>query len=206
MKLDKGDCIGFIGKTGEGKSTLVDIMMGLLPPTSGSLIVDDVDIHGFCDGSFSSGWRKLIAHVPQSIYLLDDTIANNIAFGIPNQQIDMERVYFAAKLAELSSVIDSFPLNYLTKIGERGVRLSGGQRQRIAIARALYRQSSMLILDEATSALDSNTEKSIINNIHLYLPKMTIVMIAHRLSTLKNCQKVFRVSNQSVLESSIEDN
>jgi len=188
--INKGETIGFIGETGSGKSTLLDILMRLFPPSSGNLLVDNQVI----DHNNYRQWQMHIAHVPQSIYLFDSTIEENIAFGVSKELIDHERVRKVSEYAQISDMIDSLKDGYLTFVGERGVRLSGGQRQRIGIARALYKKADVLILDEATSALDSKTEKMVIKALEGLETNMTILIIAHRLSTLKNCNKIFSLS------------
>lgn len=191
LDISKGSKIGFIGKTGSGKSTLLDIVMALLYPTSGSLSVDGVEI---CKEN-SRSWQSNIAHIPQEIYLSDSTIAENIAFGLPKHQIDYNKVENSAHQAQLADVIESLEGGYDTVVGEQGIRLSGGQRQRIGIARALYKNSDVLIFDEATSALDTNTEKALIDTINGFERNITILMIAHRLSTLSNCDMIVELEN-----------
>ncbi|MBT8608402.1 ABC transporter ATP-binding protein [Polynucleobacter paneuropaeus] len=197
LTIEKGDCIGLIGKTGSGKSTLADILMGLLQPVKGRMLVDSVTI------SFDNcrGWQKLIAHVPQVIYLADASIAENIAFGVPSSEIDLHKVRLAAQNAQLASSIESWPEAYKTIVGERGVRLSGGQRQRIGIARALYKEANVIILDEATSALDSHTEKLVMDAIKKIGANLTLIIIAHRLSTLESCNRVIELSNGGIIKS-----
>jgi ATP-binding cassette subfamily B protein len=183
LEIHKGQRVGFIGATGAGKSTLLDIVMGLLSPTEGVLAVDGQSI----DSKNIRKWQNHITHVPQSIYLADSSIEENIAFGVPAQDIDHIRVRLAASQAQISDVIESWPLQYKTKIGERGIRLSGGQRQRIGIARALYKQANVIIFDEATSALDGDTEKMVMDAVDGLNKDLTVLIIAHRLTTLKNC-------------------
>ena len=186
LEINKGDRVGIIGGTGSGKTTLADILMGLLLPSSGVMKVDGVLI----DGSDIGAWQKHIAHVPQSIFLADATILENIAFGMPYVNINIERVKSCAVKAHIASTIETLPEKYMTKIGERGIRLSGGQRQRIGIARALYKQADVLVFDEATSALDGDTEASIIEAIEGLDPALTIFMVAHRLTTLRKCNLI----------------
>lgn len=200
LNLYKGDCIGLIGKTGSGKSTLVDVLMGLLKPSKGQILVDDVDVYLADKSGNLPNFRSLISHVPQSIYLFDGSVASNIAFGQSPQNIDYTKLERAAKIAEIHDLINSLESKYQTQVGESGVRLSGGQRQRIGIARALYHSSEILILDEATSALDSHTEAKVIENIHTYLPSCTILMIAHRLSTLQNCNRIYKLCDNRLVE------
>ena len=199
FEICKGQRIGIIGSTGSGKSTTVDILMGLLKPTSGSLKVDGIDIHDTPIPRFLLEWRAAIAHVPQSIYLADKTIAENIAFGISKKEIDMERVIKSAQRAQLSSFIESMPNKYKSFIGERGIKLSGGQRQRIGIARALYKNASILIFDEATSSLDNRTESALMKIIEELNNELTIVMIAHRLTTVQRCNIIIEIDNGVVI-------
>ncbi len=191
LTINKGDKIGFIGETGCGKSTLLDIVMGLITPEKGGIFVDGELI----DKKNQTSWQKNIAHVPQSIFLSDSTIMENIAFGVPVDDINIDLVKKAAKQAELDLVIGQLPQKYQTMIGERGVRLSGGQRQRIGIARALYRQANILILDEATSALDSDTEKRVMKTVDNLDKDLTILIIAHRITTLEGCNKIIEVDH-----------
>ncbi|EDM23168.1 ABC transporter ATP-binding protein [Caminibacter mediatlanticus] len=194
--IKKGQKVGFIGKTGSGKSTLIDIIMGLLKPKSGEIFIDDV----LLDDYKIKLWQKNIAHVPQFIFLSDASIAENIAFGIPKEKIDMEKVIESAKKAALHDFIESLPNKYNTFVGERGVQLSGGQRQRIGIARALYKNAEVIVLDEATSALDNETEKSVMKSINKLNKNLTILMIAHRLSTLEECDVIYRLENGRIIE------
>jgi ATP-binding cassette, subfamily B, bacterial PglK len=195
LQIPKGSRVGFIGKTGSGKSTLLDLVMGLLPPTLGNIKIDGRVIAAVN----MSDWQALIAHVPQSIFLADRSISENIAFGQPRLNIDMERVKEAARQAQIGELIASWPSGYDTVIGERGVRLSGGQRQRIGIARALYKRAEVIIFDEATSALDSDTEESVMNAIKGLGSSLTVLIIAHRLSTLSMCNKVVELGNEGIL-------
>ena len=192
LDIKKGDCIGIIGKTGSGKSTLIDIMMGLLDPTHGTLEVDESVI----TSSNRRAWQSRIAHVPQNIYLSDSTIEENIAFGIPVEEIDSSLVRRAAISANIDSVVNEWPLKYKTILGERGIRLSGGQRQRIGIARALYKQADVLFLDEATSSVDTTTEASIMKAIEELSNDVTLIIIAHRITTLKNCSRIIELTNE----------
>jgi len=184
--IPKGSRIGFSGTTGSGKSTLLDILMGLLYPGEGALQIDGQAV----TPANSSTWQARIAHVPQSIFLSDASVAENIAFGTPRDQIDMERVCMAATQAQIGETVAGLPHGYETLVGERGIRLSGGQRQRIGIARALYRKADVLVFDEATSALDVDTEQAVMQAIELLGPELTIVIVAHRLSTLEKCDQV----------------
>lgn len=198
LEIRLGERIGLIGSTGSGKSTLVDILMGLLVPTSGRLLVDGMDLHDKEHPERLFAWRASIAHVPQSIYLADSSIADNIAFGVPRQNIDFARVKQAAAQAQLTSFIEASPHGYQTYVGERGIRLSGGQRQRIGIARALYKQANVLVFDEATSALDTGTEEAVMRSVDLLSKELTIVMIAHRLSTVARCDRIVELENGSI--------
>jgi len=191
FKIAQGSKVGITGMTGSGKSTLLDILMGLLPTTSGELLVD-----GEAIGSENVGrWQKVIAHVPQNIYLTDASLAENIAFGVPKHEINMARVLHAADQAHISDFIEGLEGGYETLAGERGIRLSGGQKQRIGIARALYKESKVLMLDEATSALDVDTEKSVMDAIDSIGDDITIIIIAHRLITLEKCDLIFELTN-----------
>jgi ATP-binding cassette subfamily B protein len=186
--------VGFIGSTGAGKSTLLDIVMGLLEPTAGTLMVDGFPI----TAANKRGWQAHIAHVPQAIFLADTSIEENIAFGVPKNQIDFNRVKQAAQQAQISEIIETWPQKYRTFVGERGVRLSGGQRQRIGIARALYKQADVIIFDEATSALDNETEEAVMQAIDGLSNNLTILIIAHRLTTLKNCTEIVELANGAI--------
>jgi ATP-binding cassette subfamily B protein len=194
--IKKGERIGLVGKTGSGKSTLCDIMMGLLNVSSGSLQIDDV----FVNQSNMRSWQNHIAHVPQVIYLSDGTIAENIAFGVSKENIDYGKVELAAQKAQIAETISSLEYGYQTFIGERGVRLSGGQRQRLGIARALYKEADVIFLDEATSALDDETESDLISAIEGLDNDLTIIMVAHRLTTLKNCSRILELSKGELIQ------
>ena len=197
LSISKGRRIGFMGKTGSGKSTLLDIVMGLLVPTSGSLEIDGVPITPVNQRS----WQALIAHVPQIIFLTDSSVAENIAFGVPSQKINMANVRLAAQQAQISNLVESWPAGYDTVVGERGIKLSGGQRQRIGIARALYKQAQVIIFDEATSALDSHTEEAVMSAIENLGRDLTILVIAHRITTLSICDEVVELGKQGILRS-----
>ena len=202
LSIVKGERIGFMGVTGSGKSTLLDIIMGLLPPTDGKLTIDQKPINS----QNQRAWQAHIAHVPQNIYLSDSTIEENIAFGIPIEKIDHQRVKKAAKQAQIADMIADLKDGYQTLVGERGVRLSGGQRQRINIARALYKKADVLIFDEATSALDSSTEQEVMKAIEGLGGQLTILIIAHRLTTLKGCDRILQFDKDNLLhEGSYQD-
>ncbi len=190
--IKKGKRIGIIGNTGSGKSTLVDIIMGLLLPSSGFISIDGIEI----TQNNMHAWRSKIAHVPQSIFLIDSSIEENIAFGVSKNDIDLERVIEVAKQSQLDNFVQSLPDGYSTNVGERGVKLSGGQRQRIGIARALYKKASLIIFDEATSALDTNTEKEIMKSIENLSSDLTLIIIAHRISTLEKCDFILDLSSK----------
>ncbi|MEM9475610.1 MAG: ABC transporter ATP-binding protein [Pseudomonadota bacterium] len=190
--------IGLVGGTGAGKTTVVDLILGLLSPQNGEMIVDGQRI----DNENLQAWQRTIGYVPQTIYLVDDTVAANIAFGVPKDQIDMAAVERAARTASLHDfVMTELPDGYSSIVGERGIRLSGGQRQRIGIARALYRAPELLIMDEATSALDNITERAVMDAIQQLRDDITIIMIAHRLSTVRKCDQIYLL-NRGVVESS----
>ena len=195
LSIKKNQCIGFIGTTGKGKSTLLDIIMGLLSPTSGDLRIDDKLVNK----SNAREWQARIAHVPQTIYLSDSSIEENIAFGIPLDLIDQEQVRKAAQIAQIEDLINTWEDGYKTRVGERGVKISGGQRQRIGIARAIYKKVDVLILDEATSALDFMTEQAVMRSIIKARNNLTILVIAHRLTTLKECDMIVKLESENQL-------
>lgn len=196
MVIPKGARVGIVGPTGSGKSTLVDILMGLLEPTTGRLTVDGIPIrHHNC-----AAWQKRISHVPQHIYLADASIAENIAIGVPRDRIDRDRVAWAARCARIANFIESANEGYAAPVGERGIRLSGGQRQRIGIARALYRNADVLVFDEASSALDTETETQVMDAIDRLAPELTLILIAHRIATLKGCNRILRLEGGQVFE------
>ena len=194
FEIEKGDQIGLIGKTGSGKSTLLDLLMGLLIPTEGYIFIDGKRLYA----SDYRRWQSQIAHVPQFIFLADSTVAENIAFGVSIDEIDFIKVQEAAERAEISEVIEKLPLKYMSRIGERGVKFSGGQRQRIGIARALYKNASVIVLDEATSALDQDTEKSVIKSVEAISKNVTTIMVSHRHSSLRWCNKIFELSEKGI--------
>jgi ATP-binding cassette subfamily B protein len=191
LLIKKGSRVGFIGTTGCGKSTLLDILMGLLKPNKGSIFIDDVEITEYN----LKNWQRHIAHVPQNVFLSDNSIRMNIAFGIPEEKIDHEKVKLAAKQAQLNDIIESWPMQYETRVGERGVQLSGGQCQRIGIARALYKNADVIIFDEATSALDQTTEKSVMDSIEMLSENITLLIVAHRINTLEKCTEIYEIKN-----------
>jgi len=194
LEIPKGSRVGFVGVTGSGKSTLLDTVMGLLTPTEGSLLIDNTAVNP----QNTRAWQAHISHVPQAIYLSDTSIAENIAFGVQTDQINIKRVKQAAEQAQIAQTIESWSKGYDTLVGERGVRLSGGQRQRIGIARALYKRSNVIIFDEATSALDNETETAVMQSVETLSRGTTILIIAHRLSTLRNCDFVVELIDGNV--------
>lgn len=196
LTIPKGTRVGFVGSTGSGKSTAIDLLMGLLMPTEGEILVDGQSING----NRVRAWQQNIATVPQSIYLADATLAENIAFGVPRDAIDMDRVRQAARQAQISDFIESRPEGYYAFVGERGICLSGGQRQRIGIARALYnKQANVLVFDEATSALDNATEQSVLDSIEGLNRDLTILLIAHRLTTVRRCDTIVELEHGRVV-------
>ena len=199
--------VGIVGPSGSGKSTAIDVLLSIISPCQGEMKVDDIVI----DENTKRSWQKTIGFVPQSIFLSEGTISENVAFGIPKNKINQEKVRIALGLAHLDELVDSLDNGINTKVGERGVQLSGGQRQRIGIARALYNDASILIFDEATSALDGITEKAIMDAIHDFSGKKTIVMIAHRLKTVQKCDQIFfidqgKVTDQGTYEELVKKN
>lgn len=202
LVISKGDRIGIVGRSGSGKSTFGDLLMGLLEPNSGRILVDGVEINN----KNYHLWQMNIAHVPQSIFLSDATFEENIAFGVPVKDIDRQRVIYAATKAKIAEFIDGFPDKYQAKVGERGVLLSGGQRQRIGIARALYKRASLIILDEATSSLDAHTESGVLDAIENFDESLTLITIAHRIHTLKGCNRIIELKDGNiVLDTSYQD-
>lgn len=196
LTLHKGQSVALIGKSGAGKTTLVDVILGLLEPEFGDICVDGVSIYRDI-----RSWQNLVGYIPQSIFLIDDTIERNIAFGVPDHLIDSERLNQSIKAAQLQELIEQLPNGVKTWVGERGARLSGGQRQRIGIARALYHQREILVLDEATSALDNETENLVTEAIESLFGNRTVIIIAHRLSTVKKCDIVHLMEKGSIVKS-----
>ena len=200
--INNGDSIGIIGKSGAGKTTLVDVLLGLLIPQSGTISLNEEELN---DENLKK-WRKQVAYIPQEIFLIDDSLKKNIALGINDEEICEERLRKAIRQARLDELVQQLPQKVDTVIGERGIRLSGGQRQRVALARAFYYQRNVLIMDEATSALDNETENEIIDEIKDLEGKVTLIIIAHRLSTLKYCNKIYRLeAGQIITEGSFEE-
>ena len=195
ISIRRGEAVGLIGSSGSGKSTLVDILLGLLKPTSGQVRIDGNDIH-----QNLRGWQDQIGYVPQSIFLTDDTLRRNVAFGLPKEKIDDEAVKSAIRLAQLEEFVASLPDGMETLVGERGVRLSGGQRQRIGIARALYNNPDILVLDEATSSLDTETEHGVMQAVQALQGDKTVIIVAHRLSTVEYCDRLYRLENAQIVD------
>ncbi|OFW62411.1 MAG: hypothetical protein A2Z35_03200 [Actinobacteria bacterium RBG_19FT_COMBO_36_27] len=208
IKIDSNTSVAFVGKTGVGKTTIADIILGLLRPCNGRMLVDGVEI---TDNNLS-GWQKNLGYIPQDIYLLDDTVTRNIAFGVPDENIDMNIIKSTAQIANIHNfVTEELPNGYQTVVGERGIRLSGGQRQRIGIARALYHNPGVLVLDEATSALDGTTEKEVFEAINNISRTRTMIIIAHRLTTIRSCDVIYvlkygKIVGQGKYEELMESN
>jgi ATP-binding cassette, subfamily B, bacterial PglK len=194
LEIKKGEVVGFIGESGAGKSTLINILLGLLQPSDGQVLCDNIDI-----SNNIKAWQKNIGYVPQSVYLTDDSVVNNVAFGELDADIDFQRIEKAIEYAQLTDVVSALDSGLDTQLGERGVRLSGGQIQRIGIARALYSNPPILVFDEASSALDSETEKEIVKSIDSLGGNKTIIIIAHRISTLKNCDKIYTLKQGKIV-------
>lgn len=190
LEINPGEAIGLIGESGAGKTTLADIILGLFEPQKGSVTVDGKSIY-----EPETGWNKMIGYVPQNIFLIDDTVRNNILFGVDGKEIDEKRVWKAIEQAQMKEFVKQLPQGLDTVLGERGVKISGGQRQRIAIARALYYDPDILVLDEATSALDNETENEVIESINALQKEKTLIIIAHRLSTIANCDKIYEIKD-----------
>ena len=191
--------MGIVGTTGSGKTTLIDLMMGYLRPSRGNIFLDDIPLHQNNDRSQINNWQNQISYVPQKIYLKDDSIARNIAMSSSDKEINFDLLYDVCKKAQLNEFIDSLENKYNTHVGEDGVFLSGGQKQRIGIARALYRQSKVIFLDEATSALDIQTESKLIRELSKISKDLTIIIISHRLETLKFCNRIINLNGNNNL-------
>ncbi len=197
MRIPIGSAVGIVGTTGAGKSTIVDVMLGLLKLESGEITADGANVF---DGENYRKWLKNIGYIPQTVFMLDDSIRKNIAFGIPEKEIDEKRIWEVLKEAQLDEFVKGLPEGLETGIGERGIRLSGGQRQRISIARALYEDPEVLVLDEATSALDGDTEQAIMDSVNSLHGRKTLIIIAHRLQTIEKCDSVYRISDKKALK------
>lgn len=200
LKINKGESIALIGQSGAGKTTLADVILGLLKPQKGSIFIDGIDIF-----SIGKEWSQIMGYVPQSVYLTDDTLRKNIAFGVSDEDIDDNRVWKALEQAKLREFVENLKDKLDTKVGERGIRFSGGQRQRIAIARALYENPSILVLDEATAALDNETEKAVMESIEALQGRITLIIIAHRLSTVRKCDRIYEIKGGVAVERDKEE-
>ena len=194
MNIRSGESVGLIGSSGSGKSTLVDVLLGLLTPAAGQVRVDGKNIQPHL-----RGWQDQIGYVPQSIYLIDDTLRRNVAFGLPDEQIDDALVSKAINAAQLEKFVASLPEGLETLVGERGVRLSGGQRQRIGIARALYHDPAVLVLDEATSSLDAAAERSVMDAVTRLQGSKTLLIVAHRMTTVEHCDRLYRLEQGRIV-------
>lgn len=192
LEILKGDSIALIGASGAGKTTLADVILGLLRPEEGEILIDDRNIF-----EIPQQWCQLVGYVPQSVYLIDDTIRNNVLFGM--EEFDDEKIWSALEQAQLKTFVESLPQKLETIVGERGVKFSGGQRQRIAIARALYYSPEILVLDEATSALDTETETSVMEAIEMLQGKKTLIIVAHRLATIRKCNKIYEIADTNAI-------
>ena len=197
ITIQKGECVALVGKSGAGKTTLADILLGLLKPESGSVCMDGTNIF-----AIPYAWSKIIGYVPQTVYLIDDTIRNNVAFGIETEEVDDVKIWNALEKAQLKEFIEALPEELDTIIGERGVKFSGGQRQRIAIARALYHDPAIMVFDEATAALDGETENAVMDAINRLRGEKTLIIIAHRLNTISHCNRFYEVGEQKITEKS----
>ena len=195
LKINSGEAVGFVGQSGSGKSTLIDIMLGLLGPISGSVVVNGQEV-----SEIKSDWQKTIGYIPQTIFLMDDSLRRNIAIGIADAEIDEVAIVEALKSAQLEDFVASLPDGIDTVVGERGVRLSGGQRQRIGIARALYHRPSVLVLDEATSSLDTETEHGVMQAVQALQGDKTVIIVAHRLSTVEYCDRLYRLDAGHIVD------
>jgi ABC-type multidrug transport system fused ATPase/permease subunit len=193
--IQSGEAVGFVGQSGSGKSTLIDIMLGLLEPQSGSVL-----INGHAIENIKQSWQMQIGYIPQTIFLMDDSLRRNIAIGIDDKEIDEFAITEALKSAQLEEFVASLPEGLDTLVGERGVRLSGGQRQRIGIARALYHRPSVLVLDEATSSLDTETEHGVMQAVQALQGNKTVIIVAHRLSTVEYCDRLYRLDAGRIVD------
>ena len=196
----KGESIAFIGASGAGKTTLSDIILGLLQPAKGTVEMDGIDVY-----TIPMQWAHIVGYVPQAIFLMDDTVRNNIAFGLPVDKIEDTYIWDALEKAQLKDFIEKLPYGLDTIVGERGVKFSGGQRQRIAIARALYNKPEILVLDEATAALDNETETAVMESIDALQGQITMIIVAHRLTTIRNCDRIYEIKDGMAVERSKEE-
>ena len=195
LRVKRGEAVGLVGPSGSGKSTLVDVLLGLMAPASGAVLVDGVNVQDRI-----RWWQDQIGYVPQSIFLTDDTLRRNVAFGLPKSEIDDAAVDAAIRAAQLEEFVKTLPLGLETVVGERGVRLSGGQRQRIGIARALYHNPDVLVLDEATSSLDTETEHGVMQAVQALQGEKTVIIVAHRLSTVEYCDRLYRLESSRIVD------
>ena len=202
IKIHKGESLGLIGTSGVGKTTFIDMLMGLFEPEEGKIFLDKEPL----SDKVLNQWRSQIAYIPQQIFIIDDSLKKNVALGVPDDEIDMKKVELALKQSQLFSLLGQLPQGVETLLGERGIRLSGGQRQRVALARAFYHDRDVLIMDEATSALDNETEKEIVSEIQLLKGKKTLIVIAHRLSTIEHCDRILRLEQGRFIEENTPDN
>lgn len=200
LSIKKGESIAFIGASGAGKTTLSDIVLGLLQPGKGTVEMDGIDVY-----TIPKQWAQIVGYVPQSVFLLDDTVRNNVAFGLPLDMIDDKYIWEALERAQLKEFVEKLPLGLDTIVGERGVKFSGGQRQRIAIARALYNAPQILVLDEATAALDNETETAVMESIDALQGQITMIIVAHRLTTIRNCDRIYEIKGGVAVERSKEE-
>lgn len=200
LDICKGEAVALIGASGAGKTTLADIILGLLKPVQGKITVDGKDIH-----KDSAMWAQMVGYVPQTLFLLDDTIRNNIAFGVPAEEIEDDKIWMALEEAQLKEMVEQLPMGLDTNLGEQGLKVSGGQRQRIAIARALYPDPDILVLDEATSALDTEVESAVMESVDALHGRKTLIIVAHRLSTIRKCDKIYEVVDKGLMLKSKED-
>ena len=195
MEIRQGEAIGLIGESGAGKTTLADILLGLFKPQTGEILVDGKSIY-----ENSTNWNKLVGYVPQNVFLIDDTVRNNILFGVDEENANEERIWQTIERAQLKEFVENLPQGLDTVLGERGIKISGGQRQRIAIARALYYDPPIIVLDEATSALDNETETAVMESINNLQGEKTLIIVAHRLTTIEKCDKVYEIRNGKAIE------
>lgn len=200
LDIYRGEAVALIGSSGSGKTTLADILLGLLKPAQGTITVDGRDIH-----ENPLMWSGMVGYVPQSLFLLDDTIRNNIAFGVPQKEIEEDKIWRALEEAQLKEMVERLPDGLDTNLGEQGLKISGGQRQRIAIARALYPDPDILVLDEATSALDTEVESAVMESVDALHGRKTLIIVAHRLSTIRKCDKIYEVADKELVLKSKED-
>jgi len=195
IEIGSGEAVGFVGQSGSGKSTLIDIILGLLKPQSGDVLVNGQSIE-----TVKKSWQRIVGYIPQTIFLMDDSLRRNIAIGIADSEIDEDAIREALKSAQLEEFVASLPEGLDTVVGERGVRLSGGQRQRIGIARALYHRPSVLVLDEATSSLDTETEHGVMQAVQALQGDKTVIIVAHRLSTVEYCDRLYRLDAGRIVD------